>query len=108
MIINWLTSIIVVKQIKQTNSSDGESTQARQQQAKLASRKVVDALEESRQICWKRFVIALTLTADLFFHKRMKSETPNRHFKAHPGIFRFVTFNPRPPSAVPVSIRYYY
>ena len=59
----------------------------------LQVEKWIDALEESRQTCCKRFVIALILIADLFFHKRLKSETPNRHLKTHQGIFRFVTFN---------------
>ena len=59
----------------------------------MQAEKWIDALEKSRQICWKRFPITLILIADLFFHKRLKSETPNRHFKVHPGIFRFVTFN---------------
>ena len=33
---------------------------------------------ESRQIYWKRFVTALILITDLFFHKRVKSERANR------------------------------
>ena len=70
-------------QRKQTNSSDGESTLARHyrrsSKSSLRVQKRIDALEESKQISWKRFVIALILIADLFFHKRLKSETPNRH-----------------------------
>ena len=40
--------------------------------------KWIDALGESRQIYWKRFVTALILITDLFFHKRVKSERANR------------------------------
>ena len=90
---NWLTSVQydVNKLTHQAVRKPRLDTSAAA--ASLQVKKWIDALEESKQICSKRFVIALILIADLFFHKRLKSETPNRHFKAHPGIFRFVTFN---------------
>ena len=55
--------------------------------------KWIDALGE---IYWKRFVTALILITDLFFHKGLKSETPNiigrSCVQAVQAVFRFVTF----------------